>query len=535
MAGPGSSDDAVPSGDADGHGQNFRIPLGTRRRGMRHTASTSEDNAKTRRITNDHVGRRLTKRFDHAAREREIYARWEAEGAFKPSGTGTPFCIPMPPPNITGRLHMGHALFTTIQDVMIRHARMNGRDTLWLPGFDHAGLATQSKLDAEMNAAGLDPQGDGFDAYAADYKARLGFEIEDQLRQTGASCDWSRKRFTLDDGYSRAVEAAFAICRERDMLYEQDGDWYLRMDGLAERLLAEMDAGRLTIMPESGAAVLREFLRNIEPWCISRQIRWGHRIPIKGETAVLDTWFSSALWPFATMGWPDRTDDLARYYPATLIETGDDILFFWCARMLMMGLLLTDRLAFDTILMHGIVRDADGRKMSKSLGNGIDPLGIIRTTGCDGMRMGLLESFAPGRDLRIQDERMQAGRAFMTKLWNIARFALPHMEEGHAITHEDDIDLLARAERARDTIGEGIGTFQLHLAAAAARRFLFDDLSSWWIERSKERLFAGDGSARTCMARIMDATLRMCHPITPFVTEEIRSATGGPALITSRW
>jgi valyl-tRNA synthetase len=440
----------------------------------------------------------------------------------------------MPPPNITGRLHMGHALFSTIQDAIIRHARMDGRDALWLPGFDHAGLATQAKLDAEMIAAGLDPEGPEFDDFADGYRRRLGGEIEDQLRRTGASCDWSRRRFTMDDGYARAVEAAFAICRERDMLYREGGDWYLRMDGLAARLLAEMDAGRLDIRPAHGEAILREFLRNIEPWCISRQIRWGHPIPIPGETAVLDTWFSSALWPFATLGWPEDTPDMRRFYPATLIETGDDILFFWCARMLMMGLLLTDRLPFERILLHGIVRDAQGRKMSKSLGNGIDPIGIIERYGCDGMRMALLEGCAPGTDLRIQDERLQAGKAFAHKLWSIARFALPHMEPGE-ITHEDDIDLMRRAGEARDAIGSAIASFDLHLAAAAARRFLFDDLSSRWIEASKGRTFAGDPSARACLDQALDAMLRMAHPLVPFVTEEIRSRTGRPPLITSAW
>lgn len=441
----------------------------------------------------------------------------------------------MPPPNITGRLHMGHALFSTIQDAMIRHARMSGRDALWLPGVDHAGMATQAKLDAEMIEAGLDPAGPEFENFSARYRSRLGSEIEDQLRRTGASCDWSRRRYTMDDAYSRSVETAFGICRERGMLYRENGDWYLRMDDLAARLLREIDAGNLTIRPASGEAVLREFLTNIEPWCISRNIRWGHRIPIEGETAVLDTWFSSALWPFATLGWPDDTADMRRYYPASLIETGDDILFFWCARMLMMGLLLTDRLAFDTILLHGIVRDEQGRKMSKSLGNGIDPLDLIREHGCDAVRMSLLEGSAPDQDIRIRKDRLQAGRGFMTKMWNVARFALPRMEEGHAIDHPDDLEIIARAAIARDEIGRGITSFETHLAAAAARRFLFDDLSSWWIERSKERIFASDPSAASCLHAIMDSLLRMAHPLTPFVTEEIRSYTGGPPLITSRW
>jgi valyl-tRNA synthetase len=441
----------------------------------------------------------------------------------------------MPPPNITGRLHMGHALFATIQDTLTRHHRMAGRNTLWLPGFDHAGLATQSKLDAEMEAAGLDPDGPDFEPFAESYRTRLGSEIEDQLRRTGASCDWSRRRFTLDDGYSRSVSAAFDICRDRGMLYKEGKDWFMRMDDLAARLLGEIDTSNLKILPESGEAVMREFLRNIEPWCISRQIRWGHKLPIEGETGVLDTWFSSALWPFASLGWPDDTPDMRTFHPATLIETGDDILFFWCARMLMMGLLLTDGLAFDTILLHGIVRDAQGRKMSKSLGNGIDPLGIIDRYGCDGMRMALIEGSAPGRDLRIQDERLQAGKAFANKLWNVARFALPLMEEGHAIDHADDLGIAARLAAARETITGHIADYDLHLAAATARKALFDDASSWWIERSKERLWAGDPSARSSMAATMDSLLRMLHPFMPFTSEEIRTHAGGRPLITSEW
>ncbi len=416
---------------------------------------------------------------------------------------------------------MGHAMFTTLQDILIRYHRMTGHNTLWLPGTDHAGLATQEKLDAEMRAEGLDPNGPEFPAYAEAYKQRLGGSITEQLRRTGASCDWSRYRFTLDEQYSRAVEHAFSICQDRGMLYREGEDWYLDMRDLATRLLAEIDAGNLRIIPEYGEKTLRHFLDNIEPWCISRQIRWGHRIPIEGETAVLDTWFSSALWPFATLGWPEQTEDLATFYPAALIETGDDILFFWCARMLMMGLLLTDRLAFSTIYLHGLIRDKDGRKFSKTLGNGIDPLKIIDQYGCDGMRMALTEAATPGQDMLLQDDKLQAGKALRIKLWNAAKFSLPLMCEEGEITHPDDLEICARMAQARDSIGEHITAYEFHLAAGEARKALYDDLCGWYIEAAKDRLYEGDPSAKAALYRAFDQLLRFMHPFMPFVTEEI--------------
>lgn len=430
---------------------------------------------------------------------------------------------------------MGHAMFATLQDILIRYNRMKGRNTLWLPGTDHAGLATQEKLDAEMIAQGLDPEGDAFPAFAQDYKSRLDGEINRQLRRTGASCDWSRYRFTLDDDYSRAVEHAFSICRERGMLYRDGQDWYLDMRELAARLLDEIDAGNLRIEPDCETKTMRHFLANIEPWCISRQIRWGHPLPIEGETAVLDTWFSSALWPFATLGWPDATDDLQTFYPAAMIETGDDILFFWCARMLMMGLLLTDRLAFSTIYLHGLIRDKDGRKMAKSIGNGIDPLDVIAQYGCDGMRMALAEAATPGHDMCLRDEKLQAGKAMGTKLWNSAKFALPLMEAGHDITHPVDEIILIYLRETRETIAQHIDDLQIHLAAGEARRFLFDKFCGWYIEEAKDRLYAGDASAKSALYAVMDGTLRMFHPFMPFMTEEIRSHYGTEMLITDSW
>ncbi len=426
-------------------------------------------------------------------------------------------------------------MFTTLQDILTRYHRMTGHNTLWLPGCDHAGLATQDKLDAEMLEAGLDPNGPDFEAFAARYKSKTHGTIMTQIRRTGASCDWSRERYTMDDGYSKAVEKAFAICDEKGMLYREGQDWYLDMQEPAKALLSEIDAGKLRIEPEYATKTLRHFLENIEPWCISRQIRWGHRIPIEGETAVLDTWFSSALWPFATLGWPDATPDLETFYPAALIETADDILFFWCARMLMMGLILTDKLAFSSIYLHGIIRDKHGRKMAKSLGNGIDPLEMIDRYGCDGMRFALAEAATPGQDMKLHDQKLQAGKAMGTKLWNIARFALPLMASEGRITHPDDLLAIEKLNATMSKIGGEIENFAIHTAAAEARKFLFDYFSGWYIGAARTRLLNGDESAKATLYQMLDTTLRMLHPFMPFITEEIAGAYREEMLIGSRW
>ena len=439
----------------------------------------------------------------------------------------------MPPPNITGRLHCGHAMFTTLQDILTRYHRMTGANTLWLPGADHAGLATQEKLDAEMKAQGLDPEGPEFPAFARAYKDRLDGEINHQIRRTGASCDWSRYRFTLDDRYTRAVEKAFAICRERGMLYREGRDWFLDMRELAQDILKEIAQNNLKIIPESGTKTLRHFLENIEPWCISRQIRWGHRIPIEGETDVLDTWFSSALWPFAALGWPDETDDLKTFYPAALIETGDDILFFWCARMLMMGKLLTGRLPFSTIYLHGLIRDKHGRKMSKSLGNGVDPLDIIERFTCDGMRIALAEAATPGEDMRLRDEKLQAGKAMATKLMNAGRFCHRFLTETGEITHPDDRTILDDLAAAREEIGSRIAGMEIHMAAQAARRFLYDRFCGWYIEAAKDRLYGDDPSAKRAITLAFDGLLRLLHPFMPFTTEHLHAGDG--MLISREW
>ena len=424
---------------------------------------------------------------------------------------------------------MGHAMFATLQDILTRHHRMCGRDTLWLPGCDHAGLATQAKLDAAMIEQGLDPKGPEFDDFAAQYKAELEGTIQDQLRRTGASCDWSKERFTLDPAYTKAIDKAYRICCDRGMTFEKDKDLYLDMSELATRLLDEIDAGHLRIEPAHATKTLRHFLENIEPWCISRQIRWGH--PIPGRSDTFDTWFSSALWPFATLGWPEHTDDLERYFPAALIETADDILFFWCARMLMMGLLIMDELPFRTIYLHGIIRDADGQKMSKSLGNGINPLEIIDRYGCDGMRFALAEGATPGQDMALQDEKLQAGRAAAQKLWSIARFTLPRAEEGQ-ITHKADIAIMKTIKEAQDQIAGHIEGVAIHQAAQRLRDLLFDDISSGWIGEHHSRIHEGCPSGRATCNALTDAMLLIAHPFMPYCTEHIHMQWKNEMLIS---
>jgi valyl-tRNA synthetase len=493
------------------------------------------------------VGRKqLTKTFDHRTEESSIYQNWETSGAFAPRGDGPAYFLPMPPPNITGILHMGHALFATLQDISTRYHRMKGDATLWLPGSDHAGLATQDKLDALMIEQGLDPNGPEFDAFAETYKLSLQGTIMKQLRSCGASCDWSRETFTLDDRYSNAVQTAWKKCNDAGLTYAKEGELFINMEPLAKRLLDHLDAGDLKIIPAGGEGTLRNFLTKIEPWNISRKIRWGHKIPgwfHDGHNMVFDTWFSSALWPFATLGWPDDTEDMQRFYPAAMIETADDILFFWCARMLMMGLLLTDRLPFDTIFLHGLIRDKHGKKMSKSAGNGIDPLDIIERYGADSMRFALAEAATPGQDMRMWDDKFQAGKALRTKLWNAARYSLAHYERLGSpqepfkpSKHYDDVEMEKRLTAAHRDATEAFEELRYHEAAHGIRKFIFEDLCGWYIEATKSRLYdEDDQDALQTLMWALDGTLKMLHPIMPFITERIREAYSGTPLITDAW
>ena len=480
---------------------------------------------------------------------------WEGSGAFRPSGSGEPFSLPMPPPNITGKLHLGHAMFTTYQDILTRYKRMQGFGALWLPGTDHAGLATQTKLENEMQKRGIEISRTNFDQFAAEWRTSTTDHITTQLRCMGASCDWSRERYTLDASYSNAVTEALKRCHEAGMLYYRDGQWWLDMSVLAKDILDCYRRGEIKIIPEHQGKTLCHFLENIEPWCISRQIWWGHRLPIWRkddqifigndpggaiqEEDCLDTWFSSALWPFAIHGWSKQTDDLEKFYPADLIETGDDILFFWCARMLMMGKLLTGQLAFKTIFLHGLMRDEKGRKMTKSLGNGIDPLEIITDYGTDGLRFYLAENCSPGMDINLDYQALDSGKRFANKIWQASRFCLGHYcrtgDQQIMASHSDDQKLLTELGEIQASITAHLDAYEFKQAAIALRLFIKDRFCDWYIEAAKDRLYADDPKALSTLFKAWRAWLIMLHPFMPFITERIWQSFNENMLITTRW
>lgn len=451
---------------------------------------------------------------------------------------------------------MGHAIFTTLQDILIRYHRMNGKAALWLPGTDHAGLATQQKIDQLMIDQGLDPNSDEFYNFAENYKNTLDHTITNQLRKTGASCDWSRYTFTLDERYSKSVIAALTECHKKGLLYSSNGQWYLDMSQMANNLIQHIKSGHIKIIPENETKTLLHFLENIEPWCISRQIKWGHRLPIwtngsdiqisentidgyTQEYGCLDTWFSSALWPFASLGWPEKTDDYEKFYPAKLIETADDILFFWCARMLMMGEFLTGQLPFDTIYLHGIMRDKDGLKMSKSLGNGIDPLDIISEYGCDAMRFALTENATPGQDMKMWDDKFQSGKSIGTKLWNASKFCLSHNSKfrpSETTNNFDDINFIQELKLFKNKMSMHFENYEFHLAAQSYRHFLFDEFCGKYLELTKYRLYTDqDPEALFTLMFGLSEILKIGHPIMPFITEYIWQTFNETMLISEGW
>lgn len=512
--------------------------------------------------------RNLTKNFD-INEEQSIYSSWEDNGCFLPINEGKePFCIPMPPPNITGQLHMGHALFTTLQDILIRHRRMTGRDSIWIPGTDHAGIATQEKIMEHLYQNGnINPTREEFLDCAWEWKNTFHKRITTQLRYLGTSCDWSRERFTLDNEYSKSVNYALKRCADEGMLYRENGQWYLRMDKRANELLARYENGELTIYPESEGKTFCHFLKNIEPWCISRQIWWGHRIPIwynangewiagtkeeaqakfgndiRQDEDTLDTWFSSSLWPFAILGWPNETPDFNRWYPSSLIETADDILFFWCARMLMMGLLLTDKMAFNTIYLHGIIRDKHGRKMSKSLGNGIDPLDIISKYGTDALRLGLCENTSAGLDIKLSDDKFESAKRFANKIWQGSKFIINHWDRmgrptitiPEIITNNDDKIIMNEFIETKEMMHKCFNEYDFREASSLFRRFFHNRFCDWWIETRKKELYENNIETGIIGIWIIGGCLKMIHPIMPFITEKIWGCIYDTALITTQW
>jgi valyl-tRNA synthetase len=691
----------------------------------------------------------MPKAYDFRGTEERLYRWWEESGWFKPEARppdAEPFVISIPPPNVTGELHMGHVMFVALEDLMIRRARMQGRAALWVPGTDHAGIATQLQVEKKLQAEGtsrLEVGRDEFLRRTWEWKEKYGSHITRQLRHLGASCDWDRERFTLDEGLSAAVREAFVRLYRLGLIYQDEylvnwspglqtavsdleveyteeegllyyfnypvrggghipvattrpetilGDtavavhpddkryadfigksaivpilgreipiiadeyvdmafgtgalkitpghdpndfeigrrvglevisvmnkdatmsaaagpytgldrfearkrlwadmeaagltimtetytlnvprsqrggeiiepliskqWFVNTKPMADMALAAVHSGRIAIVPDHFTKTWDNWLTNIRPWCISRQLWWGHRIPVwtcvacghqnvtttdptacercgGGELIqdpdVLDTWFSSGLWPFSTLGWPEQTADLARFYPTDVMETGYDILFFWVARMVMAAALFTNDIPFHTVYLHGLVRDEFGRKMSKTAGNVTDPLDVIEKFGADALRFTLLTSGSPGNDLNLSLERVESNRNFGNKIWNVARFVVRSFDR--AKREDRPTDLAAAfspadrwiVTRLNDTIDTADRLMDGYLFGEAGRQvydFLWGDFADWYVEIAKVQLNAGGTAAWTTLAvlsTVLDYCLRLLHPFIPFVTEE---------------
>ncbi|MBO4880643.1 MAG: valine--tRNA ligase [Firmicutes bacterium] len=696
----------------------------------------------------------LAKNYKPKDFEDRIYAMWEESGAFAPDANAPkdPYTVVMPPPNITGQLHMGHALDQSLQDVLIRYKRMQGHETLWLPGTDHASIATEVKVvDKLREEEGLSKEDIGREAFlerAWEWKRQYGGRINEQIRRLGSSCDWSRERFTMDDGCNRAVKEHFINLYNKGLIYKgarlinwcpvcgsalsdievehedhngnywyfrypgADGSegivvatsrpetmfadtaiavhpsderykdmvgkmvilplvgreipviadeypdpekgtgavkitpsadpndfevglrhglemiecidekakmtaaagkyegmdryecrkvwvadleaagflvkvekmviptgecyrchtvvepriseqWFVKMKPLAEPAIAAVRSGETKFVPERFDKTYFHWMEDIKDWCISRQLWWGHRIPAyyceqcgemivaKEEPSVcpkcgcthfhqdedvLDTWFSSALWPFSTLGWPENTEDLKKFYPTNALVTGYDIIFFWVARMIFSGIEVMGKTPYEYVLIHGLVRDAQGRKMSKSLGNGIDPLEVIDTYGADALRFMLLSGISPGSDIRYQVEKVEGARNFANKLWNASRFAimnikdeegnfLPMADEATAKLQAEDRWILQTVNDALPEINTNMERFEFALAAQKIYELIWGEFCDWYIELIKPRLYGADeddkASARYCLVKCLKSMLKLLHPFMPFITEEI--------------
>ena len=708
----------------------------------------------------------LPKVYEPQQVENEIYQMWEENGYFKPQNKegAKPFTIVMPPPNVTGQLHMGHAMDATLQDTLIRFKRMQGFDALWLPGVDHAGIATQIKVEEELRKEGLTRYDLGREKFLErvwDWKHKYGNRIVQQQKKLGASCDWDRARFTMDEGCSKAVREVFVSLYEKDLIYKgsriinwcphcvtalsdaeveyvdkpghlwhirypfADGtgeviiattrpetmlgdtgvcvnpnderyknivgkkvilplvnkeipvvaddyaemefgtgcvkmtpahdpndfevglrhnlevirvlddngvvnalggkyegldrydarkqivsdleaggylvkvedhahnvgtcyrchndvepiisaQWFVKMKPLAEEAIRVVKSGETKFVPERFSKTYLNWMENVRDWCISRQLWWGHQIPawtcadcghitvsredavkcekcgsakIERDPDVLDTWFSSALWPFETLGWPDvNAEDYKKFYPTDVLVTGYDIIFFWVARMIFSGCEHTGKTPFHTVLIHGLVRDNQGRKMSKSLGNGIDPLEMIETYGCDALRMNMVTGNSPGNDMRFYVERCEAMRNFANKLWNASRYVLMNLAEGECydLPGADKLEIadkwvLSKLNSLVAEVTENLEKYELGVAVQKVYDFIWDSYCDWYIELTKARLYSEDAdrkhTALCVLVYVLDQTLRLLHPFMPFITEQIWQSlpnTNG-ALIVAQW
>ena len=700
----------------------------------------------------------MPKSYDHKQVEDRLYEKWEKSGYFhaKDKNPDKPsYCIVMPPPNITGQLHMGHALDETLQDVLIRYKRMSGFETLWLPGTDHASIATEVKIVNQLAKEGISKEDLGREKFlekAWEWKAQYGGRIVKQLRKLGSSCDWERERFTMDEGCSRAVTKVFVDLYKKGLIYRgnriinwcpecqtalsdaevefetqnsnlwhvrydapdksysiicattrpetilgdtgiavnpnderykdlvgktvvvpivgreipivadeyvemdfgsgavkitpshdpndfevgarcnlphmcvftEDGrvnelggkyaglttkecrkvfvedlkecgalvkiepyahnvgtcyrchttiepiafpnkmQWFVSMKPLAEKAIKAVESGEVKFVPERFDKIYFNWMNNIKDWCISRQLWWGHRIPawycdecgeitveekeptkcckcghthLHRDEDVLDTWFSSGMWPFSTLGWPENTDALNYYYPTNTLVTGYDIIFFWIARMITFGTNVMGKKPFDTVYVHGIVRDDQGRKMSKSLGNGIDPLEVIDKYGADALRFSLITGNSAGNDMRFYDSKVKAASEFCNKIYNASRFVL--MNVGDMKTGDIDMTsidiadkwILHRLNEVTREVRQNLDAYDLNIAAEKIYSFIWTEFCDWYIEMAKPRLFTSDDSTQkelsdkknvlSILVRVIGDSMKLLHPFMPFITEEL--------------
>ena len=698
------------------------------------------------------MSKELAKTYNPKEIEEKLYERWCENKYFhaEVDRSKKPFTTVMPPPNITGKLHMGHALDNTLQDILIRYKRMEGYNALWIPGTDHAAISTEVKVTNQLKEEGIDKKElgrEGFLERTWQWKEEYAGTIEGQLKKLGVSCDWDRERFTMDEGCSKAVEEVFIKLYEKGYIYkgsriinwcpvcktslsdaeveheEQAGhfwhikypivgtdrfleiattrpetmlgdtaiavhpdderykdivgknvllplvnkeipivadyyvdkefgtgavkitpahdpndfevgkrhnlpeinimnddatinekggkyagmdryearkaivkdleeqgylvkiephshnvgthdrcgttveplikqQWFVKMEELAKPAIEALKTGELKFVPERFNKIYLHWLENIKDWCISRQIWWGHRIPAYycdecGEFVVarempekcphcgcthftqdedtLDTWFSSALWTFSTLGWPEKTEDLDYFYPTDVLVTGYDIIFFWVIRMVFSGLEHTGKSPFHTVLIHGLVRDSQGRKMSKSLGNGIDPLEIIDQYGADALRLTLVTGNAPGNDMRFYNERVEASRNFANKVWNASRFILMNMKENviaepdHKLFTAADRWILSRVNTLAKDVTENMDKFELGIAVQKVYDFVWDEFCDWYVEMAKYRIYHAEekpeeaNCALWVLKTVLGNALKLLHPFMPFITEEIYS------------
>ena len=691
----------------------------------------------------------LPKVYDPGTVEKRIYDMWQSHGCFQGviDPDKKPFSIVMPPPNVTGQLHMGHALDSTLQDILIRYKRMQGYAALWLPGTDHAGIATQIKVEEELRVKeGLTRYDLGREKFLErvwDWKNKYGDRIVEQQKVLGASCDWDRSAFTMDETRAKSVRETFCELYEKGLIYKgsriinwcpkcrtalsdaeveykempgsfwhirypiEDSDeefiiattrpetmlgdsgvavhpdderykhlvgknailplvgrrlpivadeyvelgfgtgavkmtpchdpndyevglrhnleqilcidedakiinggkyngmdryearkaivadleeqgylvkvepynhnvgccyrcgtvvepltspqWFVRMKPLAKAAIDVVKDGRIKFVPERFTKTYMNWMENVHDWCISRQLWWGHRIPawycddcgkitvaredpceceycrsknIRQEEDVLDTWFSSALWPFSTMGWPDKTPELDYWYPTSVMVTGYDIIFFWVARMIFSGMEQMKKEPFHTVFIHGLVRDSQGRKMSKSLGNGIDPLEMAEKYGADALRFNLITGNSPGNDMRFYVEKCEAMRNFCNKIWNASRFVMMNLtvEDNHLPEKLETEDkwILSKLDRVIKEVCDNMDSFELGVAAGKIYDFIWDDYCDWYIELTKPRLNGDDETAKEGAQRVLlyvlVEILKLLHPFMPFITEEIWQA-----------